>query len=197
MSQASKTFNKGTGAGGSNTNKTGLGFETLADNEPNLYDKGFLRTDIGKGKTSFYLSKHYNDLNITVYYATKHGFKLLVKRLFNVEVYKEPDEAYLIHSIANNTYDVKILEKKNQNGPGSVEDKILAGPTIKRMYQMIFNDNVKISYAFCLSSYLKGNYTSKLPKYNHIHTIFGENDIQLFYGEDEQYFELLNNWVGI
>jgi hypothetical protein len=38
--------NKGTGAGGKNTNKNGLNFEKISDSVPKLLDDGFIRKRI-------------------------------------------------------------------------------------------------------------------------------------------------------
>jgi len=54
--------NKGTGAGGKNTNKNGLNFEKISDSIPKLLDDGFIRKELStlkksKNKFSFYLEK--------------------------------------------------------------------------------------------------------------------------------------------
>lgn len=189
--------NRGTGAGGAETNVSGLSFETLTSNEKNLEMQGFSRVIISKGKSTYYLIYHFDDLQVDIYYAIKKGFKKLTKKLFDIEIFREPDEAYIIHYIVDNTYDVRIIEKKNQNTPGSVEDKLLTGNTIRKIYQKLLPSNCKVSYAFCVSSYLKRNFTSDITKYKIIREIFEEENIQLFYGEDNNYFDNINEWIGL
>ena len=199
MSSSKRIVNKGTGAGGSQTNVSGLGWEQKTTNEPNLIAQGFQMTRMGKGKSLFYLSKLYEDSHKTVYYTSKAGFKKLVKSKFNVDLFREPDEAYIVHLTEENTYTIWIIEKKNQNNPGSVEEKILAGYTIRAIYQTAFQEhpNVTIHYAFCISAYLKKNYTSNNVKYVQIAKILGDQEIPLLYGDDEDYFEKLNALIGI
>ncbi len=71
----------------------------------------------------------YNDDNINIIYFKKNSFKLYFEKEFNIITYRQPDEAYLIKSKINNdnNYILKILEKKNQNVDGSVEDKLKTG----------------------------------------------------------------------
>lgn len=195
----SKIANKGTGAGGAKTNENGLNFERTTCNFENLILQGFVKKQLGKGKakTKFYLVQQFNDLQVVVYVASKKGFVSLMKQLFNVNICKEPDEAYVIHYLFDNTYDVKIIEKKNQNTAGSVEEKLMTGNSVRRMYQKFLPNNCNVSYAFCVSNYLKNNLNSDTLKYKFIKEIFKEDDTRLFYGEDNDYFHKVNSWIGL
>jgi hypothetical protein len=188
-------INKGTKAGGINTNKNGLPFEMLVSNANNLENNGFEKTLLGKGKHAFYLSKKYN--NIEIYYTTKKGFKQFIKEKFGIVVCKEPDEAFIKHNFTDNVWEILILEVKNQNCEGSVEEKLLAGNTIRRLYEKMLGCKITIHYGYCLSKFLKNKYLSNTLKYNILLEIFNEQQIYLFYGEDENYIEKLNSWVGI
>ena len=71
-----EAHNKGTGAGGSNTNKNGIAFETKTDNEIRLLSSGFVRKNIkGKEKTKFgyYLGKI--DEKNTIHFVKQNGLK--------------------------------------------------------------------------------------------------------------------------
>lgn len=193
----SKIANKGTGAGGAKTNENGLKFERTTCNFENLISQGFTRKQLGKGKTMFYLVQQFNDLQVVVYVASKKGFVSLIKHLFNVDICKQPDEAYVIHYLSDNTYDVKIIEKKNQNTAGSVEEKLMTGNSVRRMYQKFLPNNCNVSYAFCVSNYLKSNINSDTLKYKFIKEIFEEDDTRLFYGEDNDYFHKVSLWIGL
>ena len=91
--------NKGTGAGGKNTNKNGLNFEKISDSVPKLLDDGFIRKELStlkksKNKFSFYLEKTLS--NKTIIFLTKNGLKEYMKLFFSIDIFRQPDEAYLI-----------------------------------------------------------------------------------------------------
>ena len=46
------SVNKGSGAGGKNTNKNGLNFEKISDSVPKLLDDGFIRKNYQDAKKS-------------------------------------------------------------------------------------------------------------------------------------------------
>jgi hypothetical protein len=56
MSQINVYKNKGTGAGGANTNAHGKRFELTTNNEPNLLKDGFVQVN-PEGKKYYYLHK--------------------------------------------------------------------------------------------------------------------------------------------
>jgi hypothetical protein len=188
-----KEINKGTGAGGAKTNVNGKAFENLTDNSERLINKGFVRTEMSKSKYGYYLSKEFDDK--TVYYVTKSGLNTFVKKHMKSTVYREPDEAYIIKK--NDTYEFKILEKKNQNTDGSVDLKLYAGIGLLKEYRQAFENNYTVSYAFCLSDYFKKKFRSDNMKYKIMQDIILENEIEIMYGKDEDYFEQLDKWVGI
>lgn len=67
-------MNKGTGAGGANTNRTGLSFEAQTNNVPYLEHKGFTKVTMGKGATLNYLQLITKDKEI--YYKNKIDMKV-------------------------------------------------------------------------------------------------------------------------
>ena len=96
--EQSNPINKGTGAGGSNTNVNGKSFEMKTSNEPRLLDSGFVRKNIpGVGykiKNGFYYEKQITPTT-TVVYLTQGGLKAYFKHFFGKEMCRCPDEAYL------------------------------------------------------------------------------------------------------
>ena len=191
--------NKGTGAGGENTNKNGLSFEDKTNNEKRLEKQGFIRKTIQgskkNAKNHFYLIKEITSTK-RIIYLTKGG----LKKYFNIEyneeeIYREPDEAYLI--INGDEIILKVLEKKNQNGPGSVEEKLMAGDGNRKQIQYsINNPKVKVAYAFCICEWLKENaYLGDKPKNKIYRRILQEWDIPVLFGDDKNYFEELDKWV--
>lgn len=199
MSNFTKIVNRGTGAGGANTNVSGLTFEKETSNELRLEQKGFERLLSGDCKSTLCLIRHYKEHNKTVIYTTKKGFKLVAEFLFGVILYREPDEAYIIYDHQTDTYNIHIIEKKNQTCEGSVEEKLGVGRTRRREYEICFeaHPNIKIQYAFCVSDFLKKKLTSNTLKYVHLLRIFEEDGISLLFGSDKDYFEKLDALIGI
>jgi hypothetical protein len=188
-----KVINKGTGAGGEQTNINGLKFEDYTDIIPKLVELGYEK----KGKD--YYEKKIKDT--TVIFTKKKSFAKYMNKHFKIpikNICKEPDEAFII--INNNNIIVKILEKKNQNVQGSVDEKLLLGGAYKIMYtKMLENIETKynIEYAFCVSSFLQNNFESGSIKYNLYKYTMNIDDIKLFYGNDKDYFEKILQWIII
>jgi len=167
-------FNKGPGDGGNQTNINGLSFEIKTSIEKKLLLNNFEKIIINKYDYYFEFNKDYK-----IIYLTQSGFKTFIKKEFNVDIYKNPDEAFIIYK--NDNYYIKILEKKNQN----VEDKLKIDAFNEREYEMMFNNKqFIISYALCVNNYFEEKFESKGIKYINIKKILLENNIKLFYGDD-------------
>jgi hypothetical protein len=190
-STMSTLINKGTGAGGANTNATGIAFETKTDNESRLLSSGWVKKLIpsAKGKYAYYLENADN----TICYMTQNGLKSYVKHFHNKELFREPDEAYLFRN--GDKYTLRVLEKKNQNGPGSVDTKLCAGQWFKDEYKECLGEQFVIEYAFCISSYLKKEYLSDTPKFRTMRKLHAEQSISVLFGDDEDYFTTLDAWL--
>jgi len=149
-------INKGTGAGGANTNVTGLGFER--------------ETDIGEIENSIRLHKAqlHKFMNENGYILNEN-YKISKNLAHGC---KQPDEAYLFR-------DKKILfiiEKKFQQGSGSVAEKLQTGPFKKQFYQKIY-PAVHICYIYILSDYFKTTCPRELE-------FLKENGIPYYFQED-------------
>jgi hypothetical protein len=191
MSQVS---NKGTGAGGANTNKNGKAFEEKTSNEPRLLAKGFVKHSIPdkRGKYDYYLEKKTEDGSIV--YLTQGGMASYFMWKFSIEMVRHPDEAYLIHK--GDTYTLRVLEKKNQNVQGSVDTKLLAGPGMLEEYELCIDSyKFTVQYAFCLSAFLKAQYVSDTKKWQLMRVINERHGIEVLFGEDEDYYERLDAWA--
>ena len=182
--------NRGTGAGGANTNANGKAFEDKTSNEPRLLAEGFVKIQIPgcKGKTQYYLSKD------NVVFVSQDGFKNYMKNTFGVEVCRKPDEIY-VRKNDDETYTVKVLEKKNQNGEGSVDSKLGLGPYFVSEYSHCLGDKFRVEYAFCLSEFLKKEYLSNTQKYKHLRRYNEKNGIMVFFGDEDHYFTDLDEWL--
>jgi hypothetical protein len=137
--------NKGTGAGGANTNITGKKFEDKTDNLSILL---LARYD----KKDYYVYKSFEDKTIT--YVSQRWLKKYMNEKYNIDIFRNPDEAYIIE-YKNGKKVIKILEKKNQNGEGSVETKLWAGPSLKREYEIIIGNNFEVQYSYTVNDFLK------------------------------------------
>lgn len=197
--QLNTLLNKGTGAGGKLTTHNGKRFEQITDNHDRLLTLGFKQMNDNKAS---YLMKKYDDK--TIIFIKQGNFKNYIKSKYNVNIFRSPDEAYIINYHTNNPkkLSIKILEKKNQNVEGSVETKLWSGPSLKREYELVFGSKLKpdeynIDYGFCVNTFLQEKFTSDIEKYKLLNIILGEHDIPVFFGEEKDYFDLLNKWVGI
>jgi hypothetical protein len=124
---------------------------------------------------------------------TQNGLKSYVKHFHHKELFREPDEAYLFRN--GDKYTLRILEKKNQNGSGSVDTKLCAGQWFKDEYKECLGDGFTIEYAFCVSSYLKKEYLSDTPKFRTMRKLHAEQSISVLFGDDEDYFTTLDAWL--
>jgi hypothetical protein len=187
-------INKGTGAGGSMTNISGKSFEEKTDNEDNLLNLGFVKTTLNDTKCGYYLKKDYKDKSIV--YVSQSGLKIYMKEKYNIDMFRCPDEAYIITYKRRKHIVIKILEKKAQNGNGSVETKLWAGNSLKREYMLVLGNMFKVEYAFTISSYLENKMKSNHEKYNILNKILNEDSINVFYGDSPDYINNINNWIG-
>ena len=153
-----KIKNKGTGAGGANTNKNGLPYENLTD----------LNTHIEVIKTN----EHSTTIRFINYDTelekpkrkkgnTKTIFNVLSKHLDeSIEKghgCKEPDECY----INVNEKKIFIIEKKFQRGGGSTIEKLQTSEFKIWNYSQMFTD-FRIVYIYCLCDYFKENAKAEL-----------------------------------
>jgi hypothetical protein len=189
-------INKGTGAGGANTNYYGKKFEEKTNNQMRLLNDGYIKNSFAKTIKKgydFYLSKIFEDKTIT--FVLQSGLKIYMKNKYNIELFRCPDEAYIIEYNTGKKV-IKILEKKEQNVDGSVETKLWSGPSLKREYELVLGDDFEVHYGFCVSEFLKKKLISNEKKYLILNTIFNENDIVVLFGDDENYFETFDNWFN-
>ena len=145
-------INRGTGAGGSKTNHNGLQFENDTSLFTKLVNNKF---SIVKNKNENYLE--YKNNNIETYYFQQNEFNKFIKKNYNIQIYKKPDEALIIKK--DNTINIKIIEKKNQNVAGSVEDKLKTGAFNRREYELMFNACTHPHYIFIIEYNIYVNYS--------------------------------------
>ena len=188
--------NKETGAGGTNANYYGKKFEEKTNNQIRLLNDEYIKnsfTKTPKKTYNYYLSKTFEDK--TIVFVLQNGLKMYMKNKYNIELFRCPDEAYIIEYNTGKKV-IKILEKKEQNVNGSVETKLWSGPSLKREYELVLGDNFVVQYGFCVSKFLKEKLISNEKKYTILNTILNENNIVVLFGDDENYFETFDNWFN-
>jgi hypothetical protein len=189
-------INKGTGAGGANTNYYGKKFEDKTNNQQRLLELGYTKNSFTKNPKKaydYYLSKTFEDKIIV--FVLQNGLKIYMKNKYNIDLFRCPDEAYIIE-YKNGRKVIKILEKKEQNVEGSVETKLWSGPSLKREYELVLGAEFEVFYGFCVSKFLKNKLISNEKKYTILNTIFKETNIAVLFGDDENYFETLDTWFN-
>jgi hypothetical protein len=189
-------INKGTGAGGANTNYYGKKFEEKTNNQQRLLEIGYVKNSFTKKSQKtydYYLSKTLEDK--TIVFVLQNGLKMYMKKKYNIDLFRCPDEAYIIEYNSGRKV-IKILEKKEQNVEGSVETKLWAGPSLKREYELVLGADFEVFYGFSISDYLKMKLTSNEKKYTILNAILNENNISVLFGDDDNYFETLDKWFN-
>ena len=209
---------KNFGAGGKNTNVFGKRFEFKTNNKERLLSKGFIKKVFDKNvkvvdknvknvkvvdknvkvfDTCSYLSNINILENRNIEFVLHTGLKKYMKHKYDIELFRFPDEAYIIKDKLCKKTIVKILEKKEQHVEGSMETKLWSGPSLKREYEIILGPGFEVHYGFCVSAFLKQKLESDIPKYMILRQILRENHIEVLFGDDEDYFEKLDEWVKV
>jgi hypothetical protein len=186
-------LNQGAGAGGANTNLYGKEFEEKTNNQKRLITMGFIKINFMK-KYSYLKS---TEIQTPIIFILQSGLKKYIKYKYNINLFRCPDEAYIIENHLTGKKIVKILEKKEQNVEGSVETKLWSGPSLKREYELVLGNDFEVHYGFCVSSFLKKKLESPITKYVILNQILRENNIQVLFGDDDNYFEKLDEWIKI
>jgi hypothetical protein len=142
--------NRGTGAGGANTNKSGLEFEKNT-NLDNFENEEFINL---KKK----LFKH---------------FKINTRTINGGHGCKQPDECFLSEKNKN----LFIIEKKKQQCSGSICEKIQTPEFKIWFFNKHLDNKYKIIYIYCLSDWFKDNCKEELEylKEKNIPVFFGND----------------------
>lgn len=165
-------INKGTGAGGCNTNKNGLPYEKL--------------TELKEEYKIINSEKHYkkikfNNTNKEFITVKQSGlFKYMNdkinKKVFKAHGCKNPDECF----IDETNKIIFIIEKKFQQTSGSVCEKIQTSNFKIWQYNRTFFHKYKIIYCYCLSDWFKENCKAEIEYLKFYKVPF-------FWGSDKDY----------
>ena len=71
----------------------------------------------------------------------------------------------------------------------------MAGSTFVAEYLHCLGPNFKVVYAFCISSFLKQQYISNKGKFIFLREHNKANNIEVLFGDDQDYFDKLNAWI--
>jgi hypothetical protein len=181
-------INRGTGAGGSNTNASGLPFEEKTSNEQRLLNSGFVKHVIDKTCNGYYLSKRFESGKELIF-MKQAGLRKYLEKFMEKTTCFNPDEAYLWKN--GDSYTLRIIEKKNQNVAGSVDTKLLAGPTIQKVYAHELG--FEVQYAFCVSKFLDDTITS--CRWQSKRKALHDEGITFLFGDNDDYFTQLDDWI--
>jgi hypothetical protein len=174
--------NRGTGAGGANTNKNGLDYESLTQLSNMYYVKkctNDIETIQFPGSDTVFVNGSKSKL-----YDYMESKNKINKNIVPASGCKKPDEAFI-----NETCKIiYIIEKKFQQGSGSVDEKIQTGEFKKYHYEQLFPE-YKIEYIYCLSDWFKRS------EYRSVIEFLGTKDIPIFWGSDNEYKEKIVSYM--
>lgn len=147
--------NKGHGAGGANTNLTGLSFEK----ESNIQFKIIDVLELSEKVLFEYKNTHYqlHCLKKTTLFKYMKYIQEFDVNIHHAHGCKQPDECYVEESKKI----LFVIEKKNQNVSGSVCEKIQTAPFKLYHYKKCF-PNYKIHYLYCLSEWFRNHTKAEL-----------------------------------
>lgn len=173
--------NKGSGAGGANTNANGLAFEA----KTSLKD---YMTEVKK-ENGFPVVKFPNCDKEFIYlprtqlqkYMKNKGEMSDAPKMHGA---KEPDQCYF-DPVCNK---IIIVECKNQNGTGSAAEKI-QGVTAKIDNYKEQYPSCDIKFVFCLSNWFKTNIPAEL-KY------LEKNNITVFWGDEPDFHKDVIKYIS-
>lgn len=138
-----------THGGGSKTNLNGLHFEQQTSLDDALKDKGYIIDEncyVYKGKQQIGISAPKHKLYKIILEPKGVDYKKIISKKIL------PDEAFL--NLINNT--IYIIEKKFQNGDGSVDEKIQTCDFKKKQYKKLFSPiGIQVEYIYVLNDWFK------------------------------------------
>ncbi len=177
-------------------NINGKYYEVLTDSFNRLLKLNFDKNKIvikPKFNYHYLLRKEYNDKLIE--FSHQSGFKKFVKEKYNIDLFRNPDEAFIINRTTKTK--IVIVEKKFQIVTGSCDIKLWASPTLKKEYEILFKDlkNVQIEYVLSVNNWLMNKINSDATKYKILLEILKKENIIVLCGDHNNYFKQLDKIV--
>ena len=172
-------MNRGTGAGGTNTNKNGLAYEVMTSLREHL---NVIET-VNTKRLSYEKYLINNREYIGLQKANLRRY--LVSELNpQCERHLEPDEAFVCKDIKK----LYILEKKFQQCAGSADEKIQTALFKHEFYQEQYPE-YDIHYAYVLNDWFQQN------KYKPEMRFLQKYGIRVFWSSDDDYVEQVKEWL--
>jgi len=161
---------KGKGAGGANTNKNGLSYETKTDLST---EYNIIQQDKYSKKVTFTTNQNISLLTTKQHNLFKCMDKNIDKNIYRAHGCKNPDECFIDEA----TKTMFIIEKKFQQTAGSVCEKIQTPDFKIWQYSRTF-PNYTIIYIYCLSDWFKYNCKAEIEylEYKKIPLFWGNSD---------------------
>ena len=176
-----KIKNRGTGAGGANTNANGKKFEK--DTILSKFYKTItnIKTDNGRLYDSInFIDDEFNNSFVHVEQKKFNNFMEDINgrnfKIIQASGCKNPDDVFVDYKNKR----IYIIEKKFQQGSGSVDEKIQTGVYKKIHYQKLY-PNFLIHYIYCLSKWFRHN------SYNDVIDYLVDNDIPVFFNDTKDF----------
>ena len=173
--------------GGSNTNKAGLLFEQNACLYSLCKEIGFIDNATYSSKSKLSTKQHNNKV-LTC--CSKNSFKKLINTKYQLDMYREPDDALIIDEPGRTTT-IYIIEKKEQHQSGSIDEKLFAVKYYLEDYKLNFGPEFNIKYVLCVSSYLWDcienpiNKNGKYNKWKNYKLLICSEDIFIINGDND------------
>jgi hypothetical protein len=76
-----------------------------------------------------------------------------------------------------------------------METKLWASPALKKEYELMLGSGFEIEYGLCVNKFLQQKLTSTHIKYQLLRSVLSDNNIEVFYGDDKNYFHSLYDWI--
>lgn len=181
--------------GSANAVLNGSCFEKTTDNKFFLLNKNYSKNIFTNKKLKYNYSLCKKENNKSITFVMQHGFVTFMKLKYNIDVFRYPDEAYIIE-YSNGTKKILIIEKKDQTVNGSVETKLWSSPSLKREYEIVLGDNFEVHYSLCINDFLQNKLSSIHKKYTSLKQILDEANITILFGNSNDYFISLYNLIN-
>jgi hypothetical protein len=182
--------NRGTGAGGKNTNINGKNFEKKISLVPYLLSNDFQKKNLTK--KNYYLELCVG--NLSMKYMQQNVFRQYMKKKYSETVIRVPDEVVIVEKEGRKPV-LFVIEIKNQNVEGSVETKLWACDGLKYEYEYLYFDIFDVEYCIVVNDFLKNKFEDKEnTKYQILRSYYEKRQIKLFYGESEKYANKICNY---
>ena len=178
-----KIVNRGTGAGGKNTNINGKDFEKKISLIPYLMDNDFEKKSLTK--KNYYLELEVGNLKMR--YFQQNSFRQYMKKMYSYKAIRIPDEVVILEK-KNCKATLFVIEIKNQNVEGSVETKLWSPVLLRDEYRDELGDIFDIDYFMVVNNFYKNKFQDKENRrYQCLLKNYQKYDIKLFFGEEKNY----------